>query len=160
MSYGPDLTIECFPYTRNVAKLKFQIHHVLVKSCNISVIYVQRVTLASYWPVILLIQVLKFAVYVFHFTGSCHCVCVQLDPNMEIILWGKCNYNLLLRPSIYGSGRYLIANEMRHYLEKFRIIPSTPSGTMAGKFKLELVYFRKDLFCKITGYLTDLITPI
>ena len=28
--------------------------YVSVKSCNISVIYVQRVTFASYWPVILL----------------------------------------------------------------------------------------------------------
>ena len=49
MSYGPDLTIECLPYTRNVAKLKFQIELVSVKSYNISVLYALRVTLASHW---------------------------------------------------------------------------------------------------------------
>ena len=45
MSYGPDLTIECLPYTRNVAKLKFQIELVSVKSYNISVLYALRVYL-------------------------------------------------------------------------------------------------------------------
>ena len=54
MSYGPGLTIECCPYTRNEANLKFQIQHVSVKPCNISVLYAQRVTLASHWPGILL----------------------------------------------------------------------------------------------------------
>ena len=54
MYYEPGLTIKCFPCTHGVAKLKFQLQHMSVKSCNISVIYVQRVTLASQGPVILL----------------------------------------------------------------------------------------------------------
>ena len=51
-------------------------------------------------------------------------------------------YDLLLRPFIYGSGRFLCVI----IFEKFRGIPSTASSKMAGKFNLELVYFRKALF--------------
>ena len=34
MSCGPEWTIECLPYTCNVARFKFEIQHASVKSCN------------------------------------------------------------------------------------------------------------------------------
>ena len=63
----------------------------------------------------------------------------------DFIILRKKLLRLLLLLSIYGSGRSLFANEMRHYFRKLRGIPSIASGKVAGKFKLELVNIRKAL---------------
>ena len=98
MSYGPGLTIECHQYTRNVAKLKFQIQHVSVKSCNISVLYALRVTLASHWPLTSYSKLKRvihnIQVWNSLFIGSCLGACALLVPNMQITTIFQAYYTL------------------------------------------------------------------